>query len=385
MLARVFAAALVLVAVGCFSVGESSSSSSGCSTPHYNCDFGRASCVGWCDTNVTADSKNCGACGNACTESSCALGSCYPVRELAKGLTSPRFVAAARGTVYFVTESGDASAASSIHRVTPDGVDTTIAAAFVESFAASGAGVFWIEVAASDVPSLRGVRAGETGAVTLASPLGSEATSLVVDETTAAWLGSDTTDPHAPVRGSALWTLPLSGGSPTILTTTSSPPAIAPALAQSGDVYVYLDGLRDVVAVSKSGGTPVHLGTESQLLIEAVVADEDYAYWYAVMICFGSKEECDADGGTHAARRAPLRGGDVVDVPIADRPLVARWGEIYAIRASALVRENALTGDRLVIAGGLGTIEGLALDGASVYWLARGASANDGRLMAAAR
>ena len=417
--ARPLAIVFVLAAVGCFSLGSESKSSSGCNTGEckkgpipahasgstdpqgcvsYRCDFGWAGCGQDCNTHLVDDSANCGACGNACTESACKLGSCGVVRELAVGLVSPTRVATGGGYVYFVAGIDEGGSETAIFRVPRDGgaseqIAVTNAVVALE---ASNAGVFWIE----NGEELRGVRAGDRAVVTLASALDG-AMSLVVDDDNAAWLsrrlpesdaGTDASDGGNNARSGGVWTMPLAAGSPSLLVafthdySSSFFGQLGDPLAQSGDWLVFVDGLDNVRAVRRSSGATVTLASKIEGAVLGVAADDSFAYWYSATlnICLGGA--CSAPP-PHLFR-APLGGGDVVEIPTnALSPRAARWGELYAIDEAgrAVVRIDMVSGARHVIAGGLGEIEGLAVDDASIYWIAHGASRSDGRLMSSAR
>ncbi|MGH7736123.1 MAG: hypothetical protein ACREOE_21085, partial [Gemmatimonadales bacterium] len=156
------------------------------------CNPGWGECGGGaCTTDLTADSDNCGDCGNACGSGTCAMGSCQRVDMLAKDLTSPGQVVVNSSHVYFADQ-----------HTTPILGQYSYLSCVVASVPLSGGSVQRVAVFAGGCPALAadtnelyGLTQDAPGQVMLVYPLSGTAvpdagfgTSLAVGDNSLWWL-----------------------------------------------------------------------------------------------------------------------------------------------------------------------------------------------------
>jgi hypothetical protein len=160
-----------------------------------------------------------------------------------------------------------------------------------------------------------------------------------------------------------------------------------------GDAFIASND--SVIVVRAGSSTPETLAMDT-LPVTQLAVDEGFVYWTAetipplIQFCiFGS---CDEDAAPPppppALRRMPRDGGSVVTLasdtlafPTASGGAI--WGSQQGKAGSVLVRIDG-SGKRTLLAGGLGNIEGLAVDATNVYWTVQRATGG-GMLLRTAR
>jgi hypothetical protein len=278
----------------------------------YSCEPGYASCLSsgknLCETHVTDDGLNCGACGKRCDLGGiCKDGQCTPgasTLTVLPSFSSP-LVAVNGSGVYWSSGSYN-----DIGRLSLDGQSMSIVTSEATGngnsatpFAVDESYVyFWSNLSLARIPASGGnptwFAPDSTGRPT--------PTALAVDTTRLVWLGYQNDSGQVlsvPLGGGAtrvLWSFPVSGGRSTQL-------ALTPAHALF--VVGSQTGPPTLESVSVDGGNPVQIAAGGQYSLDAVVADASYAY------VVGSSCSCNdnaADPGTRprlTVARYALNGG----------------------------------------------------------------------------
>jgi hypothetical protein len=395
--------------------------SGGC--PGWSCDPGWADCgQGACGTDLTRDPKNCGDCGNVCP-GTCAMGSCQHIDVLRSDLSLPGPVVVDSTNAYFVDQpdggtlvesvplsGGDATQLDAfgntivllavddsglycaaegatgpgIQRRAPGAASTVASVGSFGALAAGSGFVWWLSY------SPAGADAGGTAALS-----GDDAGEDAGD---AAGVDASEVDANAPIDGGA--TAMDAGGVPfdpvrtsesdggmQILTEVhlASPFLVLghPLAIGSGDAFL---ASNDSVVVVRGGSSSAETLATDTLPVNEVALDDGFVYWTAQTIaplidiqpCFF--DSCDQDSGAPAPppppppalRRVPRDGGPVVTLaPAAPVFLTASDGLVWGVEPGQagddLVRIDG-SGRRTLIAGGLGSIQGVAVDALNVYW-----------------
>ncbi len=184
--------------------------------------------------------------------------------------------------------------------------------------------------------------------------------SLALDAANVYWT---VTAQSSPVSGGAVMKLPLAGGAPTTLVSgLSTPKGIA---VQGANVY-WVEGLEDgaVKTVPVNGGTPTMLAAEQWPI--AIAADAESLYWTAL----GSTSTF----GDGRVMKMPLAEGTPTTLVAAlnsapESIAINATGVYWAdTDAKAIMRVPLAGGAATVLAGAQVAPTGVSADAANVYW-----------------
>jgi hypothetical protein len=395
-----------------------STTTGGCTT--WACDPGWTDCGGGaCSTDVTTDPKNCGDCGNVCANGTCAMGSCQPVDTLASGISQPGNVVVDSANVYFAAQNPADASNVAIESVPLGGGATQIVAVIqgpIEGFAADDSGVYTM----AENPDYDGGLSPITFGVLRVQPLSvtSVAPEPILTAALAAsggyvwWLaphlpsadggiegsdedaGSDAqafdvADSGPPLTLAAIGSstatdLVRAAEANSVVQVVATAPGFDPSvfafiggsLAVSGaEAFFPVNGT--VFAVRADASTAEALATDTQP-ITSVSVDDTFVYWNAQtsqpweFCILGACEDAGPPPPPPELRRVPRAGGTVQTLAAASvRWLTASAGLVWDVESGQagddIVRRDG-SGKRTVLSGGIGSVQGLAVDATSVYW-----------------
>ncbi|MFI5302361.1 MAG: hypothetical protein ACHREM_30070, partial [Polyangiales bacterium] len=207
-----------------------------------------------CEVNLAKDSHHCGTCSRDCFSGACGSSMCEPAYIITGPIPSesqPLYLAADSTTVYWTDGYGAGSVRSanaSTFAVTTI-ASTQPGANWIRELSGS---IFWsteATISGVDYGSINAyaiTTAKETNVVSTQLDLGILGNPFAVNSTHAMWLGNATSG------NVDLWSTPLAGGSPHLLSATVYPSSTM----EADDNYVYTteSGLGNVVRYSTSTG-----------------------------------------------------------------------------------------------------------------------------------
>ncbi|MBL8607277.1 MAG: hypothetical protein JNL38_08155 [Myxococcales bacterium] len=304
-------------------------------------DAGRGPVDAGCGDALADDPKNCGACGHDCLGGRCVSGACEAV-VLARGVTSPGYVALDRDHVYWATWED----VGGVHRVPrAGGAVAPVAAPQTGTFALA---VDETHVYFSTSSGVKRVPKGG-GAVSLLGP--GDSADIVFDGANVVYSVYREGD-----AGGAVRSVPRGGGS---VTTVSSGISGAEGLAiDDRFIYVAQEQGAAILELPRGGGVPRGL---SAAYARRIAIDADFVYY--------------ATYSSAAIRRVGRASGAVAEVATSTSPsraanMVLDGDTIYWTAAGApsrLFRVAKTGGSAVEIASGTELI-GLAVDERAICW-----------------
>lgn len=402
---------------GCFSFGDDSSKSQGCTVcdqqgpipqnasggtgsdgcVHWACNEGFTECGGGavCGTDTLHDGHNCGACGNDCGGGSCTEGSCHPVTVLADGLADQFGSPAVRGVAVDAEYVYVATTTIGIQRVPKAGGDLTTFAlvppfesSATAPMAVDASGVYWV-----DGTNLETATAPLESPTVLVAGVGLLPSPLILDAEYVYWVtsGDLQTSPQADAgvydAGAYLgnvWRVPKAGGTAEVLGSLSNVqvyPNGHPLAVSQGRV-----AFADVTSVDviTPGAGPAAAIAWTSPGIGSLTADDGAVYWVGgpaptLFSCGSGGLFSSADAGScpeppDGIFSVPWGGGAKTTVSPTGSGLAGLQlysGAIWGKGPTTLEQVELASGQHAVFAGG-GSIGGFAVDGSGVYWVRGG-------------
>ncbi|AKT39428.1 hypothetical protein [Chondromyces crocatus] len=343
--------------------GGSGGGSATCVAPMAECD-GNSATV--CETDTTASSEHCGACGHSCLGGACLAGTCQPV-VLADTQNNPWTIALDDEHVYWTNGGQAASGNGSVARVRKMGGDVQMIATgqsypFI-GIAVADDHVYWTNYTDGTVRRALIIGGGEeTLATGQANPKG-----IVVDATHAYWANNNGTIMRHPRGGSAQ--------PPELLSSVSGTKPYGVALGNGGIYWTVASAnVGSIQFLPLAGGPPAPIAEQQDLPLY-LATDTEHVYWV------------NTAAGPSIAR-APLAGG-AVDV-LGSSPSAGAYGMTVAgddvyftnhqqgtiTRAPSSPPEQAQ-----VLVTGQGRPRMIAADDLAIYWV----NQMDGTVMRLAR
>ncbi len=321
--------------------------------------------------NVLADPDNCGVCGHSCFGGACAAGTCGPV-TLATTHGSIGIAVDSTFVYWADTEAGVINKVSKslTRQGAPSPVATGAAAQNVQGIASDGTYVYWTNKTAA-------------GDVRRALPTGLGLTVIASNQSQPDWVASNgSTVAWTNQTGNQVMSASVVGGAPTRLNTTGELGTLPAGIAiDSASVYYATKtaggGLAETVPLA--GGPVSELGTATYV---GIGIDSDNVYWTGgfsnPIVSQNTKAGTTATVkiiATGGALRCPLAvASDGANVYFLDQGTDPSGTPVAA--AGALYRVPVGNGGTLSppLVAGLTDPQGIALDGAAVYWVTGGAN-----------
>jgi len=348
------------------------SGTAGSQCTEWTCDDGWGDCGGGaCSADLTSDSSQCGDCGNACANGSpCSTGSCQPIATLVDGLNGPGPVVVDGDYVWFTDDDG---IHTTLERVPAAGGDVDVLAT-VDGLCASLAHDITGLYCMSQCGVVYASRPPDTDAIAVATA-GTFASGLALGGGWVWWTDSGSDAPDASLGigpPGDIVRVRESGLDQQIVASLPDWYLGASVAVSGGDTFA---GAGYTVVVVRSGSSSsITLATDT-LLVSGIAVDDTFVYWSAT-----GDSSCSFFCDTPppppptALRRVPRAGGAVQTLATAGLSLLvaadgSAWGTVTGKGGDVLVRIDG-DGTRTVLAGAQGRIEGVAVDGLSVYWTA---------------
>ncbi len=389
----------------------------GCTT--WACDPDWTDCGGGaCSTDVTTDPRNCGDCGNVCANGMCVMGSCQRVDTLVSGISSPGSVVVDSTHAYVVAQ--DLTNSSNVIERIPLGGGATqfvaVIPGLIAGFAADDSGVYCM----AENPDYDGglspigfdVLRVQPLSVTPVAPEPILTAALAVSGGYVWWLaphlpgadggieggdddaGSDAQAFDVADAGPSLALASIGSATATDLVRAAEPNSVVQVVATApgfdpslwafiggslavsgGEAFFPVNSL--VFAVRADTSTAETLATDTQP-VTAVSVDDSFVYWNAQTIqpypfcILGSCDDAGPPPPPPQLRRVPRAGGTIQTLASASLSWMTAsdglvWGVESGQAGDDVVRIDG-SGNRTVLSGGIGSVQGLAVDATSVYW-----------------
>jgi hypothetical protein len=314
-----------------------------------SCDGGLVACATGC-TDTRVDPDNCGRCGHGCCSGTCSAGVCQPVAvAVATGEDSPVGITASDSHVYW-TVIGNGGGPGSVMRAPVGGGPPTALATdqtSPDAIAIDATSVYFVDngVGVMSVPL-----AGGTVTVLASGPYGAAFGGLVVDPATVYWAD----------QGGALLTVPIGGGPVTTLVPATAHQLGALAI-DATSLYWTIEGMHadngSVMKMPLAGGPATALVT---MLASPQAIAVDGASVYFNDYTSGTVSRVPLGGGAVAI----LASGQTVPDGIAVDARFVYWAD----DANTVMAVPIGGGQAIALASGVPDTVGVALSRNCVYW-----------------
>ncbi len=319
------------------------------------CGSGGACCSGTC-VNESGDAANCGRCGHGCQGGSCASGKCLPV-TLESPQVNPIGLAVDSTSIYW-TNVGNNSTGRTVSKAHLDGTAPVVLNNTVnaqpDSVAVDSTSVYWSNDIEIGGAILKVPLAGGTPTTVTTS---SNPREVVVDATNVYWVAGSN-------GYNQVLQQPLAGGAATTLATTFVQTQMA---VDSTNVYFTTGtaccaqgtsaccGMASLEKVPIGGGTTTKLAAASYPT--SVTFDSSLVYW--------------ADG---VLEKVPIAGGSVSTVSPSASAVAVDAALVYWTTGTAVMAQAKTGGTPITLATGPGVVQlgRIVLDATSVYWVQTG-------------
>jgi hypothetical protein len=334
-----------------------------CSTTKVDCDGDDAN---GCETDLTTDPGQCGACGHNCLSGDCIDGQCQPF-VLADGQAKPKNVTFDSTHVYWTNQGG----LGAVMRVPKGGGDVEEVA--VTNFlpgglAVDGEAVFWSDFGSmGKIRRLNKTDVGDVGAMKLLAHQQGVSCCLALHADNVYW-----------VTPSVVRMVPKKGGN--VITYVKNQGAPQGLAAEFGNLYYTTSTTGNVVNYRLLGANagPHNLANGQDTPL-GIAIDLGNVYW--------ANNQGDADGGTPKimmiAKENMTEPVVLADSQLGPAGVAVSGNDLFWTNnlGGTVMRMPKLGGTPVPIASNQGSPDGIAVDMETVYWVNR----DGGEVMAVAR